>query len=117
MTRREFMNAVIAFANTDVDKYADLMAYAEADLEKLDETNKKRAEKANSKKEQTAKEAAEMAAVLTEEPMTASDLGEQFEVSTQKASALMRKAVEMGLAIKQDVKIKGKGTVKGYTKA
>ena len=53
--------------------------------------------------------------ILTEEPKTATDVAAVLEVSVQKASGLLRRLVEDGKAVKVDVKIKGKGTQKGYT--
>ena len=49
--------------------------------------------------------------------MTATQVGEALGVSTQKASALCRRAVKEERANVEDVKIKGKGTQKGYTVA
>ena len=112
MTKREFLEAIV---NGNITE--DIVSYAAESIEKLDASNAKRKEKNSEKKQATIDAATEMAAVLGGEPKTASDLANEFGVSTQKASALMRKAVELGLAEKQDVKVKGKGTVKGYTKA
>lgn len=52
---------------------------------------------------------------MTDEPKTATDVAAVLEVSVQKASGLLRRLVEEGKAVKVDVKIKGKGTQKGYT--
>ena len=112
MTKREFMEAIVSGNVTE-----EVISFASDEIVKMDKSNEKRRAKNSEKKEATAKAAAEMAASLGAEPKTATELGEEFGVSTQKASALMRKAVELGLASKQDVKVKGKGTVKGYTKA
>ena len=113
MTKREFMQAVIA--NVDVE---EVKAYAESEIAKLDEQNEKRRNSVSKKAEENAKLAQQIAEEhLTDEPVTATQIGELMDISTQKASALLRKAVDMGLAVKQDVKIKGKGTQKGYTKA
>ena len=54
--------------------------------------------------------------ILTEEPKTATDVAAVLEVSVQKASGLLRRLVEDGKAAKVDVKIKGKGTQRGYSK-
>ena len=112
MTKREFLEAIV---NGNITE--DIVSYAADSIVKLDATNAKRAEKNSEKKQATIDAATKMAAVLTDEPKTATELGEEFGVSTQRASAWMRKAVDLGLAVKQDVKVKGKGTVKGYTKA
>ncbi len=113
MTKREFMQAVIA--NVDVE---EVKAYAESEITKMDEQNERRRNSVSKKAEENAKLARQIAEEhLSDEPVTATQIGELMDISTQKASALLRMAVSMDLAVKQDVKIKGKGTQKGYTKA
>ena len=113
MTKREFMQAVIA--NVDVE---EVKTYAESEIAKMDELNEKRRNSVSKKAEENAKLARQIAEEhLSDEPVTATQIGELMDISTQKASALLRMAVSMDLAVKQDVKIKGKGTQKGYTKA
>lgn len=96
---------------------AETIEWAQAALEKMDAQNEARKNKV------TAKQAENMILVekivneiLSEEAVTASDIGAALEISTQKASALARKAVAEGAAEQIDVKIKGKGTVKAYRK-
>ena len=55
--------------------------------------------------------------MLNEEPKTASDLCVPMGIKPQKASALLRRAVKEGKAVSLDVKVKGKGTQKGYVRA
>ena len=45
---------------------------------------------------------------------TASEIAEVLEVSVQKASAVLRQAVREGKVEVEDIKVKGKGTQKGY---
>ena len=52
---------------------------------------------------------------LADGQKTAADLATVLGVSTQKVSALARQLVEDGTITVDDVKIKGKGKVKGYT--
>ena len=47
----------------------------------------------------------------------ASEIAVALEISTQKTSALCRQLVENGTLNAEDVKVKGKGKVKGYTLA
>ena len=109
MTKREFLNAVVAL---NVEEVSD---YAVAELEKMDAANEKR-------KNTPSKKALENAPlvdkivneILSEEVLTATDIAAAMEISVQKASALCRKAVAEGRATSQDIKVKGKGTVKGY---
>ena len=106
MTQRDFYNAVIATVDND-----ELKAFAESAIAKLDERNAKRASKPS--KTQVANEPIikAISEVLTSEPMLASKIAELCEISTQKASALVKK-VEGVQSV--DVKVKGKGTQKGY---
>jgi len=106
MTQREFYNAVIAeTSNTDLAKFA-----VEA-LEKLDARNAKRAEKPS--KVQIANEpiVKAISEILTDEPMLASKIAELCGISVNKASALAKKVDGVKVT---DVKVKGKGTQKGY---
>ena len=106
MTKREFLNAVIAETTN-----ADLAQFAVEELEKLDVRNAKRAERPS--KTQIANEpiVKAIAEVLTSEPMLASAIAEKCGISTQKASALVKKVEGVNVT---DVKVKGKGTQKGY---
>lgn len=106
MTQREFYNGVIAETTN-----ADLAQFAVEALEKLDVRNAKRAEKPS--KVQIANEPIikAIAEVLTSEPMRASEIAEALGISVQKASALVKKVDGVQSV---DVKVKGKGTQKGY---
>ena len=108
MTRREFMEMVIAECANE-----EIKAFAKEEIEKMNSRNAKRS--ATPSKTALANEPikAKIAEVLAvaEEPMTASQVAEKVKISTQKASALLRQ-IE-GLAV-TEVKVKGKGKVKGY---
>ena len=106
MTQRDFYNAVIATVDND-----ELKAFATDAIAKLDERNAKRASKPS--KTQIANEPIIKAIteVLTSDPMLASKIAELCEISTQKASALVKKVDGVQSV---DVKVKGKGTQKGY---
>lgn len=106
MTNREFFNAVIANEITD-----EVIAHATESLTKLDERNAKRVERKS--KTQIANEPIikAIADLLTSEPMRASEIAEACGISTQKASALVKKVEGVSVT---DVKVKGKGTQKGY---
>ena len=106
MTNREFFNAVIANEITD-----EVIAHATESLTKLDVRNAKRAERQT--KTQIANEPIikAIADLLTSEPMRASEIAEACGISTQKASALVKKVEGVSVT---DVKVKGKGTQKGY---
>ena len=106
MTQRDFYNAVI---NANINE--EMSSFASEAIAKLDERNAKRASKPS--KTQIANEPIirAISEVLTSEPMLASKIAELCEISTQKASALVKK-VEGVQSV--DVKVKGKGTQKGY---
>jgi len=106
MTNRDFYNAVI---NANINE--EMTSFATEAIAKLDERNAKRASK-ESKTQIANKPIIEaISRVLTDEPMLASKIAELCEISTQKASALVKK-VEGVQSV--DVKVKGKGTQKGY---
>ena len=122
MTNREFYTAITAENATITE---EMIEHAQAQLAKLDATAEKRKGKV-SKAEQEKRDAnAQLAklvaeTILTTEAKTATDvaailsetLGE--EVKVQKASYLLRLAVELGLANATEVKIPKKGCQKAY---
>lgn len=107
MTQREFFNAIIESNVSD-----ELKAFATDAIAKLDARNAKRS--ATPSKSQIANEAVkvEIAKVLTEEPQTASEIAQKCEISTQKASSLLSRMSDLKVT---EVKVKGKGKVKGYS--
>lgn len=114
MTSREFYTAVI---NANI---ADTVTeFATKALAKLDKKNEKRktegskTAKANVAIKEAIVNAMEQGVTYTAAEVVA--LGVEGVTSTQKASALMRQIVAAGQAIESEVKIKGKGKVKGYT--
>jgi len=106
MTNREFYKAVIANEITE-----DVIAHATSEIEKLDARNAKRAN-TESKTQIANKPIIEaISRVLTDEPMLASKIAELCDISVNKASALAKKVEGVKVV---DVKVKGKGTQKGY---
>lgn len=106
MTKREFLNAVIAETQN-----AELASFAVAELEKLDARNAKRSEKPSKKSLENAPLIEKIKTLLTSEPMLASTVAEKLEISTQKASALLRQIDGVSVT---DVKVPKKGMQKGY---
>ena len=106
MTNRDFYNAVI---NANINE--EMTSFATEAIAKLDERNAKRASKPS--KTQIANEPIIKAIteVLTDEPMLASRIAELCGISVNKASALAKKVEGVKVV---DVKVKGKGTQKGY---
>lgn len=118
MTNREFYEMVTLFVN-DSDLIVDkdglgerLIAKATEEIAKLDARNASRKDKPSKKslENEPIKEA--IKSLLIEEPMTASEIAEKVNISVQKASALLRQID--GLTV-TEVKVKGKGKVKGYS--
>ena len=112
MTKREFYTAIM---KGEIDEQVKL--FASEELEKMDAVNEKRRNTLSKKAKENEPLLQQITnEILTEEPKTATDVAAVLEVSVQKASGLLRRLVEDGKAVKVDVKIKGKGTQKGYTK-
>lgn len=111
MTKREFYTAIM---NGEIDERVKL--FASEELEKMDAANEKRRNTLSKKAQENLPLLQKITdEILTDEPKTATDVAAVLEVSVQKASGLLRRLVEEGKAVKVDVKIKGKGTQKGYT--
>ena len=110
MTNREFFNAVIkANINPEVTEMATSL------LTKLDEKNAKRKNtETKEQKENKVLMGTILANLSAGTPTTASVLGTILGVSTQKASALCTLLVNEGKVVATEVKVKGKGKVKGY---
>lgn len=106
MTQREFYKAVITSAISD-----ELTAFATEAIAKLDARNAKRTSTPSKIQKENAPLIEKVATLLTSEPKLASELAKEMGLSTQKVTPLV-KAVE-GIKVK-DVKVKGKGTQKGY---
>ena len=107
MTRREMFEAIVNGNITD-----EVVEMAQNEIVKMDERNAKR--KNTPSKTALANEPikAQIVEVLTSEPQTASEIAEKVEISTQKASALLRQIDGVTVT---EVKVKGKGKVKGYS--
>ena len=117
MTKREMYVAIV---NGELNDEVKEMA-AEL-LEGLDATNAKRKEKAGEKRAEKLAEEAKLVDAIVEflgdEFVTASDICEHFEEikSAQKATILVKRAVEDGRVVMD--KVKGaKGKVNGYKRA
>lgn len=109
MTKREMYEAII---NGNVNE--EVIEMAKSEIIKMDEKNAKR--KNTPSKVAIANEPikAKIKEILTHEPQSASEVAEKVEISVQKASALLRQID--GLAV-SEIRVKGKGKVKGYALA
>ena len=117
MTNREFYEAVVAAQIND-----ELTQFATDAIAKLDHTNElrkqKNAEKAVAKEAEKAPIREAILAVITEEPKTASTLIEEagVEIKPQAIPSLLKGLIEDGIVVKTDIKVKGKGTQRGYAR-
>lgn len=110
MTNREFLNAIVS-ANIS----EELTTFATESLAKLDARNEKRASKPS--KTALANEpikASIVEFVKAHGAVTASEVGAGVEITTQKASALLRQLAESGVVKASTVKVAKKGEVKSY---
>lgn len=105
MTNREFYEAIINGTVND-----EIIEKAKAEVEKMDARNAKRASTPSKTAVANAPLIEAISGILTTEPMTAAEVAEKMEITTAKASALLRKME--GLTV-TEVKAKGR-KVKGY---
>lgn len=111
MTQREFLNNII---NGNIDN--NTIEMAKAEIAKLDARNDKRRNTLTKEQKENEVIKESILGVLNG-VTTAAEVGKALEISTQKASALLGQLASDEKVIVTEVKIKGKGTVKGYRKA
>lgn len=113
MTQREFYTNII---NANISD--EMTDFAKGEIAKLDARNDKR--RNTMTKEQKANEEVKVAIadfIGDKVDVVASDIANGLAISTQKVSALCKQMVENGVLAVSEVKVKGKGAVKGYRKA
>lgn len=139
MTKREFLQAVIAIAEVEkesdvviprdkiVDKTGnmymadvtmdDLITFSQTEIEKLDARNASRSSKPTKAQIENEPIKKKIVELLTEvgEKYVASAIAEKVEISTQKASALCRQLVDEGKLQVEEVKVPKKGKQKAYS--
>lgn len=110
MTKREFLEVVMGL------EHPEAAEFAAKELEKMDKALEKRRSKPTKAQIANAPIIQRIVTEILEEKefKTASEIGEVLEISVQKASAVLRQAVSEGKVEVADVKVKGKGTQKGY---
>ena len=107
MTNREMFTAIVNGELTD-----EVKAKAAEEIAKLDKRNADRKGKESKTQKENKPIIEAIANLLTEEPMLASDIAEKLEISTSKASALVKKVDGVKVT---DVKVTGKGVRKAYS--
>ena len=112
MTIRQFLEAVIEAKISD-----EMTAFALKRIPKLDEKNEKKKSASSAKKIENANTKTEILENMElGQNYRASEIGEMFGFSTQKASALLVQLEKEEKITATEVRIKGKGKVKAYTK-
>lgn len=116
MTQRMFLEMVV---NANISD--EMTAYAMERIKHLDDVNEHRKAKGSkTQRVNTEVKKAILASLEENTVYTASqvaEMGIEGITSTQKASALLRQMTETGELTVTDIKIKGKGKVKGYSLA
>lgn len=111
MTTRDFLNAVINSAISD-----EMTEKANALLASLDKRNSARKDKPSKTAIANAPIKEAIVNYLQGKGVqTASEIGTALELTTQKASALLRQLEVEGVIVSSEVKVPKKGKVKGYT--
>lgn len=110
MTKREFLEIVMEL------EHPEAAEFAAKELEKMDRALAKRRSKPSKAQIANAPIIQQIVSEILEEEefKTASEVSEILEINVQKASAVLRQAVSEGKVEVKDVKVKGKGTQKGY---
>lgn len=102
----------MVIADTTNETIAD---FARSEIEKMDRKNELAKSRKSKKSAENEPIKEKIYSILnSDEVTTASVVAEKVEISTQKASALLRQMVEDGRITVEDVKVKGKGKQKGY---
>lgn len=116
MTQRTFLEMVVTANISD-----EMTSYAKERIKHLDEVNEHRKAKGSKTQRANVEVKKSILAVMENDTIyTASqivEMGIEGITSTQKASALLRQMTETGELTVTDIKIKGKGKVKGYALA
>lgn len=113
MTNREFYTAII---NGEIND--DVLAMAKAEIEKLNARNEKRRNTPTKEQKENEERKSVILAYLAENAKAlASNIATACGFSTQRVSALCKQLVDNGDVKVEDVKVKGKGTLKAYSLA
>lgn len=111
MTMREFLKSAIAAFGAESTEGV----FAQAQIDKMDAKLAARKGTQTKAQKETAALAAEIFATFEAGvTYTAAQVAAEFGISTQKASAILKMFVTAGTMDQTEVKVKGKGKVKGY---
>ncbi len=112
MTMKQFLTTV-----TEMTEKPELVEFAKSQLEKLDEKNTKRRTTMTSAQKATIQVVTSYASTLAKgEVVTSAIVSVALDVTSQRATALLKKGVELGFFAETEP-VKGKsGKVKGYVR-
>ena len=110
MTNHDFYEAIVNLEGAT----EEMKEFAKAAIVKLDAAKAKRKGTLTKKQKENLGMLPQVVEVLTTEPQTAMAVGEALGVTTPKATALLKKLVEQGIAVQTEIKVTGKPAVKGY---
>lgn len=113
MTSREFLTAILAIA----DLPADLSAYAQAEIDKLNAKNEKRKTANGEIKEENKPIAEAIVKALANGQMLSADLAVAIGATVQKVNGVAGEMCKIGTLVKVKVKVKGKGEQTAYALA
>lgn len=113
MTTREFLTAILAIA----DLPADLAAYAQAEIAKLNAKNEKRKTASGEIKEENKPIAAAILNALANGQMLSADIAVAIGQTVQKVNGVAGEMCKIGTLVKSKVKVKGKGEQTAYALA
>ena len=110
MTNREFLNAVI-----NANLSYEITARAQGMLQQMDARNAKRASTPSKTAVANAPLKTKIVELISEKSMTAPEVSVALEITTQKASALLRQLCEDGVLTSEEIKVPKKGKIKSYS--
>lgn len=110
MTKREFFTAI-----AEADVADEFRVFAAEEIAKMDAENARNAAKRAEKAKENEPYFEKILALISADPVVASEVAAHLEVSTSKASSLLRTMVKDGKIAEYPEKIKsGKSKVNGY---
>ncbi len=117
MTQREFFTKAIEIFESLEN--AEMVEFARERISALDKRNENRSNKQTKVQIENDVIKSKILELYEtgNEVFVAADVGRKLEISTNKASALLRQLALAETLVTSDVKVKGKGKVKGYSLA
>jgi hypothetical protein len=110
ITAREALTAII---NKNIT--AEVIAYAQGEIAKMDARNAKRKTAEGTIKEENKPLADAILVALANGTMVSPDLATAIGATTQKTNGVAGEMVKLGMLTKSKVKVKGKGELTAYT--